>query len=407
MYNKGDTASQGDRLKLNASFIRAVKQEGRYGEGRGGHGLALLVRPRATGGFRKSWIQRIRIDGRTTNIGLGPYPVVTLAEARRRALDNRRKVEKGIDPRRSSSNGHAPSFAQATDAVIAIYRTGWKQGGRTEQKWRTTLRDYAFPTLGPKLVDKITTADVMAVLVPIWHEKPVLARTLKQRIGAIMRWAVCQGFRADNPAGDVIVAGLPKQNGHTNHHRAVPHSQVASVIDKVRRSAALPTTRACFEFLILTAARTSEARLALWSEVDMDGAVWTVPGERMKSGREHRVPLSNRALGILKGTYEWQDGSDLVFPSRTGRPLGHSTLLHLMRRLRIDATPHGMRSSFRIWAAECTDTPREVAEAALAHVNRNQVEAAYLRSDLFDRRRALMDQWAAYLNKDHSRTINA
>ena len=407
MYNKGDTASQGDRLKLNASFVRAVKQEGRYGEGRGGHGLALLVRPRAAGGFRKSWIQRIRIDGQTTNIGLGPYPVVTLAEARRRALNNRRKVEKGTDPRRSRDNGHTPSFAQATDAVIAIYRTGWKQGGRTEQKWRTTLRDYVFPTLGTKPVDKITTADVMAVLVPIWHEKPVLARTLKQRIGAIMRWAVCQGFRADNPAGDVIVAGLPKQNGHTNHHRAVPHSQVASVIDKVRRSAALPTTRACFEFLVLTAARTSEARLARWSEVDMEGAVWTTPGERMKSGREHRVPLSVRSLEILEEVHQWEDGNDLVFPSRTGRPLGHSTLLHLMRRLHIDATPHGMRSSFRIWAAECTDAPREVAEAALAHVNRNQVEAAYLRSDLFDRRRALMDQWAAYLNKDHSKTIRA
>lgn len=384
-------------MTLNASFVRAVKQVGRYGEGRGGHGLALLVRPRAAGGVRKSWIQRIRIDGQTTNIGLGPYPVVTLAEARKRALENRRKVEKGIDPRRNIGNGHAPSFAEATDAVIVIYRTGWKQGGRTEQKWRTTLQDYAFPTLGAKPVDKITTADVMAVLVPIWHEKPVLARTLKQRIGAIMRWAVCQGFRADNPAGDAIAAGLPKQNGHTNHHRAVPHNQVASVINEVRRSAALPATRACFEFLVLTAARTSEARLASWSEVDMEGAVWTIPGERMKSGREHRVPLSMRSLDVLEQAQQWRDRSDLVFPSRTGRPLGHSTLLHLMRRLRIDATPHGMRSSFRIWAEECTDTPRTVAEAALAHVNRNQVEAAYLRSDLFDRRRVLMDQWAAYL----------
>ena len=382
---------------LNASFVRAVKQVGRYGEGRGGHGLALLVRPRAGGGIRKSWIQRIRIDGQTTNIGLGPYPVVTLAEARRRALNNCRKVEDGIDPRRGSGNGHAPSFAEATDAVIAIYRTGWKPGGRTEQKWRTTLRDYAFPTLGTKPVNKITTADVMAVLVPIWHEKPVLARTLKQRIGAVMRWAVCQGFRADNPAGDVLVAGLPKQNGHTNHHRAVPHSQVASVINEVRRSAALPTTRACFEFLVLTAARTSEARLARWSEVDMEGSVWTIPGERMKSGRVHRVPLSVRTLEVLEEAHRWKNGGDLVFPSRTGRPLGHSTLLHLMRRLRIDATPHGMRSSFRIWVEECTDAPRTVSEAALAHVNRNQVEAAYLRSDLFDRRRVLMNQWAAYV----------
>ncbi|MCY4369118.1 MAG: site-specific integrase [bacterium] len=290
-----------------------------------------------------------------------------------------------------------PSFAEATDAVIAIYRTGWKPGGRTEQKWRTTLRDYAFPTLGAKPVDKIKTADVMAVLVPIWHEKPVLARTLKQRIGAIMRWAVCQGFRADNPAGDAIAAGLPKQNGHTNHHRAVPHNQVASVINEVRRSAALPTTRACFEFLVLTAARTSEARLARWSEVDMEGSVWTIPGERMKSGRVHRVPLSVRTLEVLEEAHRWKNGGDLVFPSRTGRPLGHSTLLHLMRRLRIDATPHGMRSSFRIWVEECTDAPRTVSEAALAHVNRNQVEAAYLRSDLFDRRRVLMNQWAAYV----------
>ena len=308
-------------------------------------------------------------------------------------------MESGIDPRRSSNNRHAPTFTEATVEVIALYRAGWKPGSRTEQKWRTTLRDYAFPVLGSKPVDEITTADVMAVLVPIWHEKPVLARTVKQRVGAIMRWAMAQGYRTDNPAGDVIVAGLPKQNGHTNHHRAVPHAQVASVIDKVRRSAALPATRACFEFLVLTAARTSEARLARWSEVDMEGAVWTIPGERMKSGREHRVPLAPGTLQLLTEAHQWKDASDLLFPGRTGRPLGHSTLLHLMRRLGIDATPHGMRSSFRIWVEECTDTPRSVAEAALAHVNRNQVEAAYLRSDLFDRRRQLMDQWGTYLTK--------
>lgn len=385
-------------MKLNGSFVRAVKDVGRYGDGRGGHGLALLVRPRARKGIRKSWVQRIRIDGQTTNIGLGPYPVITLAEARKRALDNRRKVENGIDPR-SRNRGDVPSFAEATEAVIAIYRTGWKRGGRTEQKWRTTLHDYSFAALGAKPVDKITTADVMAVLVPIWHEKPVLARTLKQRIGAIMRWAVCQGFRADNPAGEVIAAALPKQNGHTNHHRAVPHKDVASVIEEVRRSAALPTTSACFEFLVLTAARTSEARLARWPEFDIGQAMWTIPGERMKSGREHRVPLSMRALEVLEEAHEWKDQSGLVFPGRTGRPLGHSTLLHLMRRLQIDATPHGMRSSFRIWVEECTDAPRTVAEAALAHINRNHVEAAYLRSDLLDRRRELMDQWAAYLTR--------
>ena len=385
-------------MKLNGSFVRAVKEVGRYGDGRGGHGLALLVRPRAEEGVRKSWVQRIRIDGQTTNIGLGPYPVVTLAEARKRALKNRRKVENGIDPR-SGNRAYVPSFAEATEAVIAIYRTGWKRGGRTEQKWRATLHDYSFAVLGAKPVDKITTADVMAVLVPIWHEKPVLARTLKQRIGAIMRWAVCQGFRADNPAGEVIAAALPKQNGHTNHHRAVPHKEVASVIEEVRRSAALPTTSACFEFLVLTAVRTSEARLARWPEVDIGKAMWTIPGERMKSGREHRVPLSMRALEVLEEAREWKDQSGLVFPSRTGQPLGHSTLLHLMRRLQIDATPHGMRSSFRIWVEECTDAPRTVAEAALAHVNRNHVEAAYLRSDLLDRRRELMDQWAAYLTR--------
>lgn len=386
-------------MRLSGSFVRAVKEVGRYGDGRGGQGLALLVRSRAGGGVRKSWVQRIRIDGQTTNIGLGSYPVVTLAEARQRALKNRREVEKGIDPRGNRCRGHVPSFAEATESVIAIYRAGWKPGGRTEQKWRATLQDYSFAALGTKPVDKITSADVMAVLIPIWHEKPVLARTLKQRIGAIMRWAVCQGFRVDNPAGDVIAAGLPKQNGHTNHHRAVPHSEVAAVVEDVRRSAALPTTRASFEFLVLTATRTSEARLARWSEVDIEGAMWTIPGERMKSGREHRVPLSKRALEVLEDAHHWKDGSGLVFPSRTGRPLGHSTLLHLMRRLGIDATPHGMRSSFRIWVEECTDTPRTVAEAALAHVNRNQVEAAYLRSDLFDRRRVLMEQWASYLTR--------
>ena len=247
----------------------------------------------------------------------------------------------------------------------------------------------------------------MAVLMPIWNEKPETARRVRQRISTVMKWAVAQGYRADNPAGDAIGAALPRHNGKSkHHHRALPHGEVAAAIETVRSSGAGIAVKLAFELLILTAARSGEVRLATWEEIDKDSRTWTVPATRMKAGLEHRVPLSGRTLAILDEARAIDDGSGLIFPGmRVGKPLSDMTLSKLMRDLGLDGVPHGFRSSFRDWAAECTNAPPAVMEAALAHTVRNKVEAAYNRTDLFERRRTLMDQWAAYLNGDDERVV--
>ena len=382
--------------QLSAVFVKTVKRPGRYGDGRGGHGLSLLVKPTTTGRLSKTWAQRLQISGRAVNIGLGSYPVVTLAEARRKALANRRTVTQGGDPRGSG----IPTFAEAVDKVIAIHRESWRPGSKSEAQWRASLRDYAIPRLGGKRVDQITTSDVLAVLVPIWSAKRETARRVRQRIGTVMKWAVAEGCREDNPAGDAIGAALPRHGSSTRHFPALPHSQVAEALAIVRASGAWIGTKLAFEFLVLTAARSGETRNARWEEIDFENATWTVPGERMKAGRAHRVPLSSHAVAVLEAAREIADGGGLIFPSITGRELSAMTMTKLVRELGIEAVPHGFRSSFRDWAAEETDHPREVIEAALAHVVRSKVEAAYRRTDLFERRRRLMENWAAYVSRE-------
>ncbi|MDE0375058.1 MAG: tyrosine-type recombinase/integrase [bacterium] len=379
---------------LSAAFVRTVSQPGRYGDGRGGYGLSLLVKPRSNGRLSKTWSQRVRLHGRVTNIGLGAYPIISLSEARKKALANRRTIERGLDPRGS----RVPTFSQAADKVIAVHAAGWKPGGKSERQWRSSLATYVYPRLGRIPVDRVTTADVMACLVPIWHTRPETARRIRQRIGAVMRWAIAQGYRADNPAGDAITAALPANTGRRRHHRALPHADVAASVATVRASAAYPTTVLAFEFLVLTACRSGEVRGALWDEIDLDTATWTIPAARMKSARPHRVPLPPRALHLLAAAEKYRDRSGLVFPSATGRELSDATLSKLLRENGIPAVPHGYRSSFRDWAAELTNTPREICELALAHVNNDRVEAAYRRSDLFDHRRQLMQHWANYLH---------
>ena len=376
---------------LTAAFVRSAPP----GKHHDGNGLLLRVMPSGS----RQWIQRIVIHGRRRNLGLGGYPLVSLAEAREQAFNNRKLARAGGDPLAMRQRPNVPTFRQAADAVIEIHKAGWKNK-KSEAQWRNTLRDYAMPRLRDRRVDAITSADVMAVLLPIWNKRPETARRVRQRISAIMKWSVAQGFRQDNPAGDGILEALPKNTKTRRHMRALPYAEVADGITKVRRSSAGPTTKFAFEFLVLTAARSGEVRLAKWSEIDFDDATWTVPAERMKMGREHRVPLSGRCLEILEDAREYSDRSGLVFPSATGRAMSDSTLSKLLRELDIAAVPHGFRSSFRDWAAERSNAARGVMEAALAHAVENRVEAAYARSDLFQRRRKLMEAWAAYLTED-------
>ena len=381
--------------RLSARFVATVQQPGRYGDGRGSGGLSLLVKHTARGQLAKSWAQRISVDGRQRNLGLGSWPHVRLAEAREKCALNlaaRRRGELVTGRKRT-----VPTFEEAVEKVIAVHRAGWKGGSRSEKDWRATLRDYAMPKLGGRPVDRINTADVMAVLLPIWNEKRVTARRVRQRISTVMHWAVAQGYREDNPAGEAIGAALPKNGVRPRHLAALPYAEVAGALEQVRGSGAYPGTVLVFEFLVLTACRSGEVRGAQWEEIDLEGREWRIPPERMKTGREHRVPLSTGALAVLQDARALANGSEVVFPSARGGLLSKLAIAKLLRDLGIGAVPHGFRSSFRDWAAECSDAPREVCELALAHVNTNSIEAAYRRTDLFERRRALMEQWASFV----------
>jgi len=381
--------------RLSARFVATIDRPGRYGDGRGSGGLSLLVKHTTRGHLAKSWAQRIRLDGRQRNLGIGSWPHVSLAEAREKCALNlaaRRRGELVTGRKRA-----VPTFEEALEKVIAVHRAGWKDGSKSEKDWRTTLRDYAVPRLGGRPVNRITTSDVMQVLLPIWNEKRVTARRVRHRISAVMRWAVAQGYREDNPAGEAIGAALPKNGFRPRHLPALPYAEVAGALEQVRGSGAYPATVLAFEFLVLTACRSGEVRGARWKEMDLEAREWRIPAERMKTGREHRVPLSAGALAVLRAARGLADGSGPVFPSARGGPLSEMAISKMVRDLGIGAVPHGFRSSFRDWAAECTDAPREVCELALAHVNTNRIEAAYRRTDLFERRRALMDEWAAFL----------
>ncbi|WP_341212011.1 site-specific integrase [uncultured Limimaricola sp.] len=261
----------------------------------------------------------------------------------------------------------------------------------------STLETYTFPNIGGHRVPDITTADVLAVLQPIWLEKPETARRVRQRIGTAMKRAVAQGWRQDNPA-ESISSALPRQSHAQRYRRVMPYGEVADCLKAVRASKANPFTKLAFELLVLTACRSGEVRMADWSEMDLNRAIWTIPGERMKAGREHRVPLSAQAVAVLRQAQALGTGSGLVFPgAKAGRPLSDMTLAKLVKELGFDVDVHGFRTSFKTWAQEQTNAPREVSEAALAHVIRDKAEAAYARSDLFEKRRELMETWATWL----------
>ena len=381
--------------RLSSRFVKYVAKPGRYGDGRGGHGLSLRVSERKGGGWSKTWAQRLRIDGRPTNLGLGSYPVVTLAMARARALENRRALAQGENLRKVSRR--SPTFAQAAEKVITFNTPNWKTGEQEARIWRSTFRLHLPKSFQQKRIDQLAPADVLAVLTPLWNTKPETARRVRQRVAAVLKWAVAHGYRTDNPAGEAISYALPRQRSVRQHFRALPYDEVAGAIAKVRQSGAGLTTKLCLEFLVLTAARPGEARHARWSDIDFDAATWTIPAERMKAGRPHRVPLSDRAMSILNDAAELHDGTGRIFPSPTGKVLSDMTLSKLLRDLGLDCVPHGFRSGFRDWASEKTDAPNAVMELALAHKVGSAVEQAYARSDLFERRRALMQDWADFL----------
>ncbi len=394
-------------MRITTKFVATIDLPGKYADD-GAPGLFLLVREhtnKRTGAtfLRKSFVQRLTIHGKRVDLGLGSpkWGATTVSQARAKALANYRIARNGGDPR----NGHgAPTFRAALDAVLKIQREGWRDASKSEAQWRASLDTYA-ATLMHRPVDRITAADILACLAPHWHDRAETMRRVRQRIGVVMRWAATQGHRGDDPS-HAVGAALPKQNGnHRNHHKALPHAQVGAAVAKVRESCATTAAKLCFEFAVLTAARSGEARLATWQEIDFEAAMWTVPAERMKAGKAHRVPLSNRALAILHEARDVSDDTGLIFPAPTGKALSDSTLSKLLRELDVRAVPHGFRASFRMWCAD-TGLPRELAEACLAHVVKG-VEGAYQRSDLLERRRLLMEEWALYVGSSNIVALRA
>ena len=391
---KGKPKGRHPDKALSAAFVRAAPP-GRYCDG---NTLYLFVQRSGA----RSWVQRLVIRGRRHDLGLGSVALVSLAEARVMARANRKLAREGGDPlaeRRRDRN--VPSFAEAAARVLAQKQAGWRSE-KHPRDWMSSLHRYAFPRIGKVSVSEVTSADLLEILSPIWYTKAATARVVLQRVRAVLDWAVAMEFRTGNPC-DQLRPVLGAQNRVIRHMRALPHREVASAIRAVRGSRRSVAGPLAFEFLVLTAARWGEVRWAEWGEIDDGAGVWTVPAARMKAKREHRVPLCRRVLEILDQARTVDGHGPFVFSRGGAKPLSEKTLRRLLNKHEVAAVPHGFRSSFRDWAAEKTDHPREVVEAALAHVVQNRVEAAYRRTDLFERRRHLMNDWAAYLADDRKR----
>lgn len=378
---------------LTATGIRNLTTPGKYGDG---NGLFLVVAATGT----KRWVQRITIRGKRCDLGLGPLSSVSLAEARDMAVRNRKKSVAGGDPLRDKREAAAVlTFEESAREVHRLHLPTWRNA-KHGRDFITSLELYAFPCIGHVRVSDVTAADVLGVLTPIWTVKHETARRVRQRIGTVLKWAVAKGWRQDNPA-DAITTALPKVPKMKAHRVALPYDQVADFLTVLRGCGALPQTRWAIEFLILTAARSLEVRDAMWDEIDLDAATWTIPAARMKMKRPHRVPLSPRAVAILKEAHDLFGGTGRLFPgAKQGRPLSDVALSKTVKGLGFPVDIHGFRTSFRTWAQEKTTFPREVAEACLAHLVGTEVERAYSRSDLFDKRRRLMNAWDAFIAND-------
>jgi integrase len=362
--------------------------------------LYLVVDPSGA----KRWVLRIIVQGKRRDIGLGGLRLVSLAEAREKALEFRKLAREGGNPieARRKSRTVVPTFAEAAQITLDQQRAAWRNEKHAVQ-WLSSLKRHVFPVMGEKRVDQVETSDVLRVLSPIWLSKPETARRLRQRISMILDWAKAAGHRSgDNPV-EGVAKGLPRQNERRTHFTAIPYVDVPSF---VRRLPEVPTNefaRLALEFLVLTAARTNEVLKAKWDEISLEKKIWLVPADRMKAAREHRVPLSPRAVTILGLARELSDGSAFIFPGRqTDTPMSNMVFLMILRRMEADFTAHGFRSAFRDWASECTNFPREVCEMALAHTIKDKTEAAYRRGDLLAKRAELMCAWAQYIRGEQS-----
>lgn len=387
--------------QLSDRAVAALKTIGRHAVG-GVPGLHLLV----SAGYR-SWILRIQVGEQRKDMGLGPYPAVSLLEARERARKIHDDLRDGlipVSPRRQQRSvlvakaATEKTFHWCTEEYLKAKSSEWKNA-KHRQQWENTLNAYAMPHLGHLPVSLIDLPHVLACLEPIWASKNETASRLRGRIETVLDWAAVRKYRSgDNPArwkGHLDkVLPTPSKIQKVEHHRALPVDDMPAFMQDLHTRAGIAAR--ALEFLILTAARSGEVRGATWTEVDMAQGIWIVPAERMKAGAEHRVPLSLESIELLKELPRVA-GTELLFPGTKGQVLSDMTMTAVMRRMKADAVPHGFRSTFRDWAGEKTNFPRELAEQALAHTLESKVEAAYRRGDALEKRRQMMQEWAHFI----------
>jgi integrase len=393
-----------DTSRLTAVKVEKLKAPGYHADG---DRLYLQISERLT----KSWVFCYTLSGRSREMGLGAYPTFSLAEARSRAKAARQLLADGVDPiehrdalraQQALQKANSLSFAQCAEKYIAAHRAGWRNAKHVEQ-WRRTLADYAGPIIGKMPVHDVDTAHILRVLEPIWLTKTETATRLRGRMEQILDWARVQSYRTgENPArwrGHLDKLLPKKSKVHSvKHLAALAYADINAFVTELREQPGIAAR--AVELDILTAARSGEVRGAKPIEFDLEAAIWTVPAERMKAKKEHRVPLSSRAVEIVRERIKADPEGKYLFPnSRNGKPLSDMALTAVLRRMKRDGvTVHGFRSTFRVWAAECTSYPREMCEFALAHKLPDKVEAAYLRTDMLERRRQLMSDWAKFCN---------
>lgn len=386
--------------QLSERTVAAIKTEGRHAVG-GAPGLHLRV----SGGHR-GWVLRIQVGDKRRDIGMGAYPAVSLSEAREKARDIHEKLREGIDPVAPRKHQRMALAAQVaadntfewcTQEFLRAKSAEWSNP-KHRQQWENTLQTYALPHMGLLSVASIDLPHILTCLEPIWSTKNETASRLRGRIEAVLDWATVRKYRTgENPARwkghlDKVLAA-PSKIQKVEHHRAVSVNDMPHFMRELRLREGIAAR--ALEFTILTAARSGEVRGATWSEIDKQTGVWTVPATRMKAGNEHRVPLSQAALHLLRKLPQFHD-TELLFPGTKGQPLSDMTMTAVMRRMKVDAVPHGFRSTFRDWVGENTHYPRELAEQALAHTLESKVEAAYRRGDALEKRREMMEHWAKF-----------
>lgn len=391
--------------KLSARKVETASP----GKHEDGGGLRLVV----SGAGAKKWVLRYSVKGKRREMGLGSYPDIDLAQARQKAIEYRNMASSGSDPIevRKIEEVTIPTFTQCAAQYIRAHRRGWKNYKHSRQ-WVSTLKTYARPIIGTKLVDDISTDDILKILTPIWTSKTETAKRLQGRIENILDYAAARKYKDHmNPArwrGHLgVLLPKPSKVKIVKNHPAMPYRDVASFMSELAQNGSVSAL--ALRFLIQTATRTSETLNAQWSEIDLESAIWTIPAQRTKTKREHRVPLTDDVLNDLKALPRL-NGNPYLFPgSRYGKPLSNMALLQLMRGMgfakeggRGEAVPHGFRSSFRDWAGEVSTFPSDVAEMALAHVIKNKAEAAYRRGDLFEKRRKMMEAWSCYLRQQQN-----